>query len=138
LEAFQTIRTSIQFQAERCNLKWVFAEVGDVLRNLSDSAVLRRLGIRKAFMNAGKASKEERATVKLFFELSINVAAVRSWSMLAYYWLAPDHWAGALDADPIQARICMLRVKHVALLIQDAEEFSKDKEFPEHEVRACC
>jgi hypothetical protein len=133
LKKSKTQEGSARWAASMANMAWV-TELAQTASNLNNATVLQRLGIvlpgQQTAVDVGGSE-----TCELFFNLTVNMMASRSWS-LVQYCLPPDQFAGVLDSDGASAHRSMQKIRATCELVVKVR-YKISEGHPNCEAKCC-
>jgi hypothetical protein len=113
--------SNVQMQACWANRSWV-SEVGVLLGQLSETAIMRHLGFSKPGLQHGAADPIQTQHASIFFNMITNCASCRAWSMSLNSEMMPDNWAGILDSDSDKAYGALGKIRNDKEVVEQALE----------------
>ena len=114
----QDRRLNIQQQAGWSCKSWATV-INDIFRNLNSEEVLGRLKMREKPMDTGDLSTCLQHA-QCFFDLCVQVAAQRAWSMASHSECPPESWFGICNEDLEVAKLAKEKMKRDATVIRTA------------------
>ena len=104
----------------------------EYLALLSDPTVMRNLQLSSSSLHASRSAQNDCA--KEFYRMVLTAINVRETSMSSHSEIAPDHWYGIMDQDPILGEECHARIRAHAEIMARAKQIILDPESPRQKV----